>query len=185
MRLIRLVDGLYPCTLEDVGNYHPNKYIPPNLSAAEFSSLGYAVVQASPAPGINPDVEKVIEGAPVSVSGGGGYVQQWEVVPLSAEEQNANLMAKVNQIRILATNAAQTHIDSVAQARGYDSGLSCISYAGGSHPVYSAEGTAFRDWRDAVWDYCNTLDASVQAGTITMPSMEDYIAGMPSIVWPV
>ena len=182
MKLIRLIDGHYPCTHDDVGKDHPNKYIPGNLSADEYIALGYAVVQPSPAPRINPDMEKAVEATPVS--GGGGYVQRWEVVPLSAEEREANLAAKANQVRILATNAAQTHIDSVAQARGYDSGLSCISYAGSSHPKYGAEGTAFRDWRDAVWDYVHALDDSIQAGAIQMPTMEEYIEGMPKIVWP-
>ncbi|NCC86181.1 MAG: hypothetical protein EOM03_19080 [Clostridia bacterium] len=181
MRLIRIMDGKYPCTQEDVGNDHPSKYIPTGVSAEELKTLGYAVVQPYPAPGINPDVEKAIEVAPLS--GGNGYIQQWEIVPLPAEEQEANLAAKANQLRILATNAAQTHIDAVAQARGYDSGLSCISYAGSGHPKFGAEGAAFRAWRDAVWDYCHALDASIQEGT-PMPSMEDYITGMPEMVWP-
>lgn len=84
-----------------------------------------------------------------------------------------------------ATNAAQAHIDSVAQAKGYDSGMSCVSYAGGTHPVYSVEGAAFRDWRDSVWDYCNGIYADVQSGIIPMPTLEDYLAGIPEMVWPV
>jgi len=182
MKLIRLSDGQYPCTINDVGQDYPNRYIPHALPDNDFRSMGYALVTPQTAPIIDPDTQTVTEGTPAETEG--IYRQTWVVTSLPEDEQAAIAAAKGKQTIILATNAAQTHIDSVAQARGYDSGLSCISYAGGSHPVYSVEGAAFRDWRDAVWDYCNALAAAVQTGTAPMPTIENYLAGIPVMVWP-
>lgn len=72
--------------------------------------------------------------------------------------------------------AVQTHLDDAAKVLGYDNILSACTYATSAIPKFHAEGLSFVAWRDAVWDYCNTALAAVQAGTRLPPT--DAIAFM-------
>lgn len=74
----------------------------------------------------------------------------------------------------------QKYLDTTAQAKGYDNIVSACSYASGSvtNP-YQVEGLSFLDWRAAVWAHCYTVMTSVQAGTATMPTEAELIAGLP------
>lgn len=78
--------------------------------------------------------------------------------------------------------AVQAHMDSAAQARGYDNLLSAVSYA--DEPVvpsFQAEGQAFRAWRSRVWARCYELLALVQAGEMPAPADAELIAQLPAL----
>lgn len=80
--------------------------------------------------------------------------------------------------------AIQSLIDSTARERNYDSGNSCVSYVGDPNAVYDAEAVAFRNWRSAVWTYAYGELAKVQAGERTQPTIETFLAELPTIDWP-
>lgn len=80
--------------------------------------------------------------------------------------------------------AVQTHLDATARARSYNSALSCVSYVDSTVAQYRTEATAMRDWRDAVWQRCYELLAEVQAGQRPIPSEQELIALLPTILWP-
>ena len=80
--------------------------------------------------------------------------------------------------------AVQRHLDNVARSKGYDNIISLCTYATDSDPIFSAEGQAGVAWRGAVWRYCNTVLAEVEAGTRAQPTVEELIAELPTITWP-
>lgn len=80
--------------------------------------------------------------------------------------------------------AIQGHVDSAAQARQYDTGASCASYAASTIPAWSAEAQAFIAWRDGVWAYAYAEMAKVEAGHRSQPSIEEFLAELPAIAWP-
>lgn len=90
--------------------------------------------------------------------------------------------ASTAQARLSA--AVQAHLDATARARSYDSALSCVSYVDSTVAQYRTEATAMRDWRDAVWQRCYELLAEIQAGQRPIPSEQELIALLPTILWP-
>ena len=86
--------------------------------------------------------------------------------------------------RKMLTDAMQSYLDHTAQERGYDGILSLCSYATSANPRFGPEGQAGVSLRDAVWAYGYRIIAEIQAGTRPVPSAEELIAALPSIVWP-
>lgn len=81
-------------------------------------------------------------------------------------------------------SAVSAHLNAAVQGRGYDSMLSCSSYAASTNTTFKAEALAAITWRDAVWLYCYAQLAAVQAGTRSIPaSTEAFIAELPVLVW--
>lgn len=79
--------------------------------------------------------------------------------------------------------AAQALVHETARSRQYDSAVSLASYVASTAPAWAAEAAAFVAWRDAVWLAAYAaLDAVEQGGT--PPSVDDFVASLPSIVWP-
>lgn len=82
-------------------------------------------------------------------------------------------------------HAVQRHVDRVAQARLYDSGQSCASYAASTNAAWATEAAAFIAWRDAVWTQALATLAAVEADKIAPPTIAALIGALPEIIWPV
>lgn len=80
--------------------------------------------------------------------------------------------------------AIQGLVDQTAQARSYDSGITCASYVGSTNPIWAAEAAAFVAWRDAVWVYAFTALPKVQSGQRPQPSVAAFLDELPLIIWP-
>ena len=80
--------------------------------------------------------------------------------------------------------AIQARIDETARVRRYDSGASCASYAASTVPAWAAEAQAFIAWRDAVWAYAYAELARVEAGERPQPTVDEFLAELPTITWP-
>lgn len=80
--------------------------------------------------------------------------------------------------------AIQATVDTVAQERSYDSGLTCSSYLGSTNSGWAAEAAAFVAWRDAVWAYAYAELAKVEAGEREQPELAELIGELPAINWP-
>ena len=77
-------------------------------------------------------------------------------------------------------DAVQAHLDQAAQALGYDDIKSAATYADEDAVLrFMQEGQSLMAWRSLVWEHCNTLLASVQAGEREIPSESELIAGLP------
>ncbi|MGA0588712.1 hypothetical protein ACO2Q2_16535 [Dyella sp. KRB-257] len=74
----------------------------------------------------------------------------------------------------------QAWLDTTAQANGYDSLASCISYKGSSVTQWDADATAALAWRDAVWQACFQWQQSAEANPpATFPNSAEVIAQLP------
>lgn len=80
--------------------------------------------------------------------------------------------------------AIQRRVDHTAAQRRYSDGASCASYTVSTNPVWAAEAQGFIAWRDAVWAHAYAEMAKVEAGQRAQPSVEEFLAELPAIIWP-
>lgn len=71
----------------------------------------------------------------------------------------------------------QVLLDTTAQKKGYDSALSCVSYAGGTSS-FATEGAAILAWRENVWAYCYQQAALLPTATPPIPTADQFIAAL-------
>lgn len=89
----------------------------------------------------------------------------------------------LDEIKSEFQNIISSKLNSVASEKSYESTLSCASYASSSNLTWKAEADAFIAWRDDVWEYAYAaLNAVNQGGAI--PTVEEFTAGIPAMVWP-
>lgn len=79
------------------------------------------------------------------------------------------------------TAAVQSHLDAAAQLRGFDNIFTAATYVGSVIPRFNNDATALRNWRDLCWAYCYQVLADVQAGTRTIPTVEELLAELPTL----
>lgn len=83
------------------------------------------------------------------------------------------------------TDAVQQHMDAAAQAAGYDSIASAVTYADEpAVPRFQAEGQALRAWRSQVWSTCYAGLDEVMAGTRAIPTAAELLAELPPFTLP-
>lgn len=81
--------------------------------------------------------------------------------------------------------AVQRHLDTAAQALGYESIFTACTYADEpAVPKFQAEGQAFRAWRSQVWGRCLQLLGEVQAKRRALPTEAELLALLPALVLP-
>ena len=76
------------------------------------------------------------------------------------------------------------YMTSVAQQRYYNTPESCVSYINSTVLQWKNEATAFSEWRDACWLIINTIIDGLQP-TDPVPTVDEIVAQLPVIVWPV
>lgn len=91
--------------------------------------------------------------------------------------------AQTRMIKEFTTHLEQI-INEKANEKLYSSGVSCASYVNSTNPQWSAEATSFIAWRDNAYAYAYDYLAKVQTGEIKNSNIEDFIAGIPAMVWP-
>ncbi len=84
------------------------------------------------------------------------------------------------------TQAAQDALDDFARTRGYDGILSACSYAGSEDPQCAAEAAYCMRLRDLTWRRGYAILAAVLAGTMELPTVEDFLSQLPTAdaAWP-
>lgn len=76
-------------------------------------------------------------------------------------------------------------MDTQARSRRYDSALSLSTYVGSTNPTWSAEATAFVEWRDSVWAYCYAQLGLVAIMRRAQPTVAEFLTELPAMVWPL
>ena len=120
------------------------------------------------------------------------YISSWNLegvdrpleADLEAEADAGRAEFEANEFVTSGRRLLGSFVDSQAQARGYDSGVSCASYANSSNSTWTAEANAFIAWRDSVYAYAHEYERQVLDGSKTDYSILDFEAGVPQISWP-
>jgi hypothetical protein len=99
-----------------------------------------------------------------------------EVQDMAAEEIDEHLQSDFER-------ALDTFIDSVAQAKGYDSRITCVMRTGYQNP-WQEEAVAFGKWMDSCYSKAIEIIDKVKSGKKQMPTKESFLAEMPEMVWP-
>ncbi|MES5044088.1 hypothetical protein ABVB72_02275 [Rhizobium nepotum] len=81
--------------------------------------------------------------------------------------------------------AIQNFVDSTARERQFRDGVTLASYTASTKAKWAAEAQAFVAWRDNVWHYAYGELAKVQAGQRLQPTVEQFLAEIAPIAWPV
>lgn len=77
--------------------------------------------------------------------------------------------------------AIQMHLDAFAQAMGYDSIHTAVTYADEpAVPQFQADGRALRAWRSRVWSAGYALLAASGAGLRPAPTIDQLLAELPA-----
>jgi hypothetical protein len=136
----------------------------------------------------NPDLVMNLDTATQIPNSGNWQWQQYEDwlaegnTPLPAPappEPDLNDAVAVYQV------AVQAHLDTTAQTNGYDTMLSCVSYAGSDNEVFAADAKAGGAWRDAVWpEFYAMAQTWIDSGTAPdlWPPVEYVIEQLPKAV---
>ena len=115
--------------------------------------------------------------------GNGAYIKSWNYQhPQPTQSEIDSAVSVPTKADFIA--AVQVHIDATAQSKGYDSAISCASYATDTHPPFAAEAAVFIPWRSNVWLYCYSEWAKVEAGQRQVTTAAAFINELPVIVWP-
>ena len=99
----------------------------------------------------------------------------------TVEDKQMEALAALKQS---LTSAVQKHMDNTAKERNFDDILSLCTYATSAKPKFAAEGQAGVSWRDEVWAKGYTILADVEAGTRSIPTVDELLSELPSFVWP-
>jgi hypothetical protein len=157
----------------------PNVSFPTALTEDDIAFAGLLPVAPAAQPNFDRRVEKVVEAAPIEVDD--VWTQQWAVVALTVEEQQAEALQIQNEI----VTSTQQRLDDFARTRNYDGILSACTYATSSVPKFQGEGQYCVDARDNTWATLYTILGEVQAGTRPMPSgYADVEPLLPVLTWP-
>lgn len=96
----------------------------------------------------------------------------------ATEEEVKNY--QTSKLLPLFKSGIQALLDEKARAKGYDDMVSACSYAGYENP-FRVEGESFGIWRANVWTYGYEQLALIQMGAREMPTLEDFLAELPTM----
>ena len=138
---------------------------PTTFTEAEIEDAGYMPVADPPTISNN------------EVLSWNGFV--WEVRNKTSEELQADLDKKIAEYDAALTN----YLDSVAQQKKYDNRITCALRAGYAGP-FQQEGTAYGVWMDQCNAQAYQILDQVTAGQIPTPTIEEFLAMLPTFTWP-
>lgn len=108
---------------------------------------------------------------------GEGVLPTVEAIPQAELDAMQEIQDKAEIVQ-----AVQDHMDASAQALGYDSVASAVTYADEpSVTKFQDEGQAYRAWRSQVWNHCYGILADYEAGNIAKPTPQEVIDGLPAL----
>ena len=91
--------------------------------------------------------------------------------------------ATTEEIITAITTRIQDLIDSTAQQRNYDNGVSLASYATSTVDKFRQEATSFIAWRDKLWDTCYYYLDLYNKGEWSFTTVNDFLSILPTFNW--
>ena len=106
--------------------------------------------------------------------------EYYEVVEIPVYVETAE------EIQKRLTDGVQKWMDAKVQERNYDSVHTCVgTYLYSPIEKFRLEAEAVRDWVSYVWAKCYAILAEVEEGVRAIPTLEEVIAELPQLEWPV
>lgn len=135
-------------------------------------------VKTARAAEINGLLDNHIDMSELTAIGSMLYIKGHEPAAETIEEKIARRAAEI-------TDQVQELIDSTAHTRGYDNGVSCVSYEGDPDEIFNAEAVAFKRWRGCCWRTCYNILSSVEHGTVDVDDVTwQYVyERLPVLEW--
>ncbi len=172
----------YPYTVGQLRKDNPNTSFPKNIPESTLAQWGVFPVSKDTS-AFDPDTQvRVWDSAPSLVNG--SWVLGCTISALPQDEIDRKAAEAKAALVKQYEDAVQRMLDTEARNRGYDGILSACTYVSSSVPKFQAEAVVAAGWRDVCWNYCYTALAEVEAGTRTMPTVEELINELPAITWP-
>jgi hypothetical protein len=106
--------------------------------------------------------------------------QSWQVVSLTQQEQIAFATARLTAIG----QAITPYINSQVANKSYESHVSARAVASSADPEWAKDGREATAYYDAIWSIFRSLQAGVQAGTMPLPTVEQFISSLPKLWTP-
>lgn len=111
----------------------------------------------------------------------------WELRALTAVAPPISPASELTlpERKALLLAAVDLRLDSLAQAMGYTSMQTAVSYADeDAVPKFQEEGRALRRWRSLVYAACYELLAAFEAGEVDEPTVEALLDALPAFGMP-
>ena len=111
---------------------------------------------------------------------------QADIAEEEIDDRDPEVLAFLNPVSITDyENAIQDMVDNTAREKQFRDGVTLASYTASTKPDWAAEAQAFVAWRDNVWFYAYGELEKVQAGQREQPTVEQFLAEIAPIAWPV
>lgn len=180
---LRIIDGAiaFPYQPEQLRYDEPNVSFPKLITAADLTPWGVWPVQVAPKPVYDKLSQVVHQLPPEQVEG--QWSVTWQVTDLPPEQVAQNAQKAQDDLLAGYTAAMDDFFDSEARKRRYDNRITASLRAGYPGP-FQAQGLAFATWMDG----CNALGYQIMdevlSGQRALPTVEEFMAMLPPMVWP-
>lgn len=159
-----------PTSFENVSNFH---LLPEN----KLNDYGFFEYLPSEKPAYNPITHYMIE---TLVLAGNKATSEYLIVLMTPQEQ-AQAIARLSESLSAIVNQ---HLDNVVAQKSYKNVETATTWEGDSVPQWDAEGATVKAWRSNVWQVAIAIQQAVLSGQRPIPTPEELIAELPTIVWP-
>ena len=121
--------------------------------------------------------------------GDGQFIAYWDEGKLGPKPSEQDILDQMPAVQLaFMQKQIEISIRELVEAkpleRGYDNVMTLSSYTTSNNAQWKAEADAFIAWRDSVFAYAYQTLADVQAELMPLPSLEDFMAEMPTLTWP-
>jgi hypothetical protein len=123
--------------------------------------------------------QDLVEQSPIKVDS--IWQESWIVVQTPQIEVDR----RINSLKIILQNSVQKQLDDFARTRGYDNILSCCTYTTSTVQKFQQEAQYCVQMRDVYWNACYTILTEFEMGQRPLPTIEQLLAELPALEWPL
>lgn len=150
-----------------------------SLPPSELAKYNWYPFNPAAKPTINEQTQKAVETLTFDAQQG-KVNQSWQVVNLTQAEQIAFATARLTAIG----QAITPYINSQVANKSYESHVSARAVASSADSEWAKDGREATAYYDAIWSIFKSLQAGVQAGTMPLPTVEQFISSLPKLWTP-